>query len=96
MTVGAFLGPDLGRDLVAVQFGQGDVEQDQRGLLGAPKAETLGAVGRLHDLVAFLLEGVDQLPLDVLVVVDDEDLGGHQLRSVPPESSKPAEPGCGL
>ena len=41
---GAFLGPDLRRDLVAVELGQHDVEQDQVGRLGAPQPEALGAV----------------------------------------------------
>ena len=75
---GALLGPDLGRDLVAVELGQHDVEQDQVGRLGAPQAEPLRAVGRDDDVVALLLEGVLQESLDVRVVVDDEDLGRHQ------------------
>ncbi len=75
---GALLGPDLGRDLVAVELGQHDVEQDQVGRLGSPQAESLRAIGRDDDVVAFLLERVLQEPLYVRVVVDDEDLGRHQ------------------
>ncbi len=41
---GALLGPDLGRDLVAVELGQHDVEQDQVGRLGSPQPESLRAV----------------------------------------------------
>ena len=74
----ALLGPDLRRDLVAVELGQHDVEEDQVGRLGAPQAESLGAVRRDDDLVALLLQRVLQQSLDVRVVVDDEDLGRHQ------------------
>ena len=74
----ALLGPDLGRDLVAVELGQHDVEQDQVGRLGAPQAESLRAIGRDDDVVALLLERVLQESLDVRVVIDDEDLGRHQ------------------
>ena len=52
------------------------------GTLGAPQAEALGAIRRHEDLVAFLLEGVRQQPLDIRVIVDDEDLRGHCLPSV--------------
>ena len=43
------------------------------------KLEALGAVAGDEDLVAFLLQGVGQDPLDVRVVIDDEDLGRHAL-----------------
>ena len=65
-------------DLVPVELGQHDVEEDQVRRLGAPQAESLGAVRRDDDVVALLLEGVLQETLDVRVVVDDEDLGRHQ------------------
>ena len=74
----ALLGPDLRRDLVPVELGQRDVEEDEVRRLGAPQAESLGAVGRDDDLVPLLLERVLQESLDVLVVVDDEDLGRHR------------------
>ena len=74
----ALLRPDLRRDLVAVELGQHDVEQDQVGRLGAPQPEPFGAVARDDDVVALLLERVLQEALDVRVVVDDEDLGRHQ------------------
>ncbi len=47
----AFLAADLGRHLVAVELGQLDVEQDEVGRLGAPQAESFGAVGRDDDVV---------------------------------------------
>ena len=81
-----FLGPDLRRDLVAVELGQHDVEQDQVGRLGAPQAEALGTVRRDDDLVAFLLQRVLEQALNVRVVVDDENLGRHQSPSSPRES----------
>ena len=74
----ALLRPDLRRDLVAVELGQVDVEQDQVGRLRAPQPEPFGAVTRDDDLVALLLERVLQETLDIRVVVDDEDLGRHQ------------------
>ena len=77
----AFLGPDLRRDLVPVELGQHDVEQDQVGRLGAPQPEALGAVRRDDDLVAFLLQRVLEQALDIRVVIDDEDLGRHQSPS---------------
>ena len=77
--VGALFGPDLGRDLIAVELRQHDVEEHQRRTLGRPQAESLGAVTRDDDLVALLLEGVGERPLDVRVVVHHEDLGRHQL-----------------
>ena len=40
----ALLAADLGRDLVAVELGQLDVEQDQVRRLGAPQAEAFRAV----------------------------------------------------
>ena len=70
--------PDLRRDLVAVELGQDDVEQDQVGRLRPPQPETFGAVTRDDDLVALLLERVLQETLDIRVVVDDKDLGRHQ------------------
>ena len=70
---------DLGRDLVAVELREHHVEEDERGLLGAPQLESFGAVAGDEDLVALLLERVGQDPLDVRVVVDDEDLGRHAL-----------------
>ena len=64
-------------------------------LFGTPQAERLGAVGGHDDLVALLLEGVAQQALDVGVVVDDEDLGGHRTslaqpgrRTAPPDVTK--------
>ena len=74
----AFLGPDLGRHLVAVELGQHHVEEDQRRVLLAPEPEPFGPVRRDHDVVALLLEGVLEQSLDVRVVVDDEDLGCHR------------------
>ena len=74
----ALLGPDLGRDLVAVELGQHDVEKDQVGRLGTPQAESLRAIGRDDDVVALLLERVLQESLYVRVVIDDEDLCRHQ------------------
>ena len=74
----ALLAADLGRDLVAVELGQHDVEQDEVGRLGAPQAEPFRAVAGDDDVVALLLERVLQESLDVRVVVDDEDLGRHQ------------------
>ena len=41
------------------------------------RRNALRAVRRDDDLVALLLERVAQQALDVRVVVDDEDLGGH-------------------
>ena len=70
--------PDLGRDLVAVELGEHDVEEDQVGRLGSPQAESFRAVGRDDDVVALLLQRVLQETLDVRVVIDDEDLGRHQ------------------
>ena len=81
----ALLGPDLRRDLVAVELGQHDVEQDQVGRLGAPEPEAFRAVDGDDDLVALLLQRVLEQALDVWVVVDDEDLGRHQSPSwLPP------------
>ena len=74
----ALFAADLGRDLVAVELGQHDVEQDEIGRLGAPQAEALGAVPGDDDVVALLLERVLQEALDIRVVIDDEDLCGHQ------------------
>src|SRR4029078_10009870 len=66
------------RDLVAVELGQHDVEQNQVGRLGPPQAESLRAIGRDNDAVTLLLERVLQESLYVRVVIDDEDLGRHQ------------------
>ena len=77
MLAGAFLGPDPGGDLEAVETRGGGVEQDQRRGLALPEGEPLGAVGRDQDLVPLLLEGVLEESLDARVVIDDEDLAGH-------------------
>jgi hypothetical protein len=69
---------DLRRDLVAVELGQHDVEQDQGRRLLSPQPEALGAVRGGDDVVALLLEGVLQQALDVGIVVDDEDLCRHR------------------
>ena len=74
----ALLRPDLGRDLVAVQLGQHHVEEDQVRPLGAPQPEAFGTIRRHDDVVALLLQGVLQQPLDIRVVIDDQDLGRHQ------------------
>ena len=74
----ALLAPDLGRDLVAIELGQHDVEEDQVGRLGAPQPEALRPIARDDDVVALLLQRVLQESLDIRVVIDDEDLGRHQ------------------
>ena len=66
------------RDLVAVELRQHHVEQDQVGQLRGPQPESLGTVDRADDLVAFLLQRVLQESLHIWVVIDHEDLGGHQ------------------
>ena len=73
----ALLGPDPARHLVAVELGQHHVEQQQVGVLEAPQPHGLGPVGRGQDLVALLAQGIGEQALDVGIVVDDEDLGGH-------------------
>ena len=92
----ALLGPDLRRDLVSVDLGKHDVEQDQGGRLGAPQPESLGAVGRHEDLVAFLLEGVRQQPLHIRVIVDDEDLRGHCLPRIHADFTQAVGPAARL
>jgi hypothetical protein len=73
-----FLLADLRRDLVPVELGQHDVEQDQVGRLGAPQPEPFGAIPRDDDVVPLLLERVLQESLDVWIVIDDEDLCRHR------------------
>ena len=80
---GAFLGPDLRRHLVAVELRQHDVEEHEGGVIGAPHPEALRPVAGDDDVVALLAKRVREKPLDVRVVVDDEDLGRHQLRFTP-------------
>jgi hypothetical protein len=93
------LGPDLLGDLVAVELGEHDVEQDHVRQLGAPQPESLGTVDRADDLVALLLQRVLQQSLDIGIVIDHEDLGGHQSSpafkrgdSVRRRASSPAAP----
>jgi hypothetical protein len=73
------LRPDARGHLVAVELGQGHVEEDERRALGLPEPDALGSVGGRDCLGALLLERVRQQALDVRVVVDDEDLGRHQV-----------------
>src|SRR5262249_46402924 len=73
----AFFGADLAGNLVAVELGQHDVEDHQVGMFQGPLAERLRAVPGRDHLVAFLVNRVGQEALDVRVVIDDEDLGGH-------------------
>ena len=95
---GLFLGPDLRGDLVAIELGQGHVEQDQVGRLGPPQPEPFGAVGGDDDVVPLLLERVLQESLDVLVVVDDEDLGRHRSSAdvVGRNGRRPGTPGAAI
>jgi hypothetical protein len=69
---------DLLGDLVAVELGEHDVQQDEVGRLLRPQAEPLGPIPGDDDVIAFLLERVLQESLDVGIVIDDEDLGCHQ------------------
>src|SRR5262249_43264472 len=80
---GAFLGPDLRRDLIPVELREHDVQEDQVGRLGAPQPESLGTVSSDDDLVPLLLQRVLEQALDVWIVVDDEDLRGHRSPSRP-------------
>ena len=74
----ALFTPDLGRHLVAVKLGQQDIEQDEIGCFRAPQSEPLRPVGGGDDVIAFLLQRVLQEPLDIRVVIDDQDLGRHR------------------
>jgi hypothetical protein len=73
-----FLLADPRRDLVAVELGQHDVEQDQVGRLGTPQPESISTIPGDDDVIPLLLERVLQESLDVWIVIDDEDLCRHR------------------
>ena len=63
-------GPDDGP---AVQFGEHQVQHDQRRPMAFDGVEGAGSVGRGHDAEAVALEVRSHQPDDLRVVVDDED-----------------------
>ena len=70
-------GADLLGGGVAVELRHRHVHQDQVRLRLEGHLHAGGPVGGDHHLVALLLEGEDEDALDVQVVIDDQDLGGH-------------------
>jgi len=83
VTRGSLLRPDLRGHLVAIELREHHVEQDEGRRILRPELEALGTVAGDDDFVALLLEREAQEALDVRVVVDDEDLGGHPTSLVP-------------
>jgi len=70
------LGADAAADLVAVQLGQHEVEDDEVGLLGLEGGQRRAAIVGGHDPVPVALEvGAHELH-DLAIVVHDEDGAG--------------------
>ena len=70
-------GAEAAQDLEAVDAGQPDVEDDEVRRLADGQLEALLAGLRQGHRVALLLEGVLDAPGDGVLVLDDQDGGGH-------------------
>src|SRR5579862_6841355 len=86
-------GADPAEHLEAVHGRQADVEQDEVGRLRRGDLEAFLAGSGERDLVALLLEGVLDPAGDRVLVLDNQDRGGHQAlmvglrtRSITPEA----------
>src|SRR4029078_485597 len=74
-------------DLIPVELGLHDVQQDEIGDLLTPQSEPFGAVPRDDDVIALLLQRVLEQSLDVRIVIDDEDLGCHLTSRASPRGA---------